>query len=191
MRKGKVERRTKETLISVTVNLDGSGKSVVNTGFTFFNHMITSLSTHSLIDIQLQAKGDLKHHLVEDVAICLGEALNKALGSRKGIVRFGFSIVPMDCSLAIAGLDLVKRPFYALNLKLRTKKIEDMMTEDILHFLQTFSNSIQANVHIMVQYGSNDHHKIEAAFKALALSLRKAISLDMKRRNFPSSKGVM
>jgi imidazoleglycerol-phosphate dehydratase len=186
-----VERRTKETLISVTVNLDGSGKSVVNTGFTFFNHMITSLSSHSLIDIQLQAKGDLKHHLVEDVAICLGEALNKALGSRKGIVRFGFSIVPMDCSLAIASLDLVKRPFYALNLKLRTKKIEDMMTEDIMHFLQTFSNSIHANVHIMVQYGSNDHHKIEAAFKALALSLRKAISLDMKRKNFPSSKGVM
>ena len=121
----------------------------------------------------------------------VGEALNKALGSRKGIVRFGFSIVPMDCSLAIASLDLVKRPFYALNLKLKTKKIEDMIMEDILHFLQTFSNSLQANVHIMVQYGSNDHHKIEAAFKALALSLRKAISLDMKRRNFPSSKGVM
>jgi len=153
--------------------------------------MLTSLATHSLIDINATVKGDLRHHAVEDLAICLGEALNKALGNREGIIRFGNAAAPMDCSLAFAAVDLVKRPYFKIDLKLRGKKIEDMPTEDINHFLETLATSLQANVHVFVQYGSNDHHKAEAAVKALALSLRQAIALDQRRKGVPSSKGVI
>jgi imidazoleglycerol-phosphate dehydratase len=149
------------------------------------------LATHSLIDITAKVKGDLKHHATEDLAICLGEALSKALGNREGISRFGYAAVPMDCSLAFAAVDLVKRPYAKVDLKLRGKKIEDMPTEDIYHFLETLTTALSANVHVWVEYGSNDHHKAEAAFKALALSLRQAVALDPRRKGVPSSKGVI
>ena len=191
MRKARIERRTKETEITISVNLDGEGRGVIHTECKFLDHMITALATHSLIDIEVVAQGDLKHHLIEDVAICLGECLNKALGKREGIIRFGYSLVPMDCSLAIASIDLVRRPYHMLNLKLRTKKIEDMMAEDFQHFLESFTKSFEVNLHLFIEYGSNDHHKAEAAIKALALSLRKAISFDRRRKNIPSSKGIM
>jgi len=191
MRADEVYRKTRETEVRVKVNLDAEGKADVNTGVAFLDHMITSLATHSLIDTTATVKGDLRHHIVEDLAICLGEAVSKALGNREGINRFGNAAVPMDCSLAFSAVDLVKRPYFKIDLKLRGKKIEDMPTEDINHFFETLATSLQANVHVFVQYGSNDHHKAEAAIKALALSLRQAIALDPRRKGVPSSKGVI
>jgi imidazoleglycerol-phosphate dehydratase len=191
MRKDGVYRKTKETEVSVKVNLDGTGKVEVKTGVPFLDHMVTSLATHSMIDITAKVTGDLRHHSVEDLAIGLGEALSKALGNREGIARFGYAAAPMDCSLAFAAVDLVKRPYFKIDLKLRGKKIEDMPTEDINHFLESLATSLCANVHVYVQYGSNDHHKAEAAVKALALSLRQAVAIDPKRKGVPSSKGVI
>ena len=191
MRADEVYRKTRETEVHVKVNLDSEGKADVNTGVSFLDHLITSLATHSLIDITAKVKGDLRHHAVEDLAICLGEALNKALGNREGITRFGYAAAPMDCSLAFSAVDLVKRPYSKIDLKLRGKKVEDMPTEDINHFFETLATSLSANVHVFVQYGNNDHHKAEAAIKALALSLRQAITLDSRRKGVPSSKGVI
>ena len=191
MRTEESYRKTKETEVKVYVNLDGEGKVVVNTAVPFLDHMLTSLATHSLIDITAAVKGDLVHHCVEDLAICLGEALNKALGTRDGIARFGNAVAPMDCSLAFAAVDLVKRPYFKIDLKLRGKKVEEMPTEDINHFFESLATALQANVHIFVEYGSNDHHKAEAATKALALSLRQAIAMDPRRKGVPSSKGVI
>ena len=191
MREDQVYRKTKETEVNLKVNLDGEGKVEAKTGISFFDHMLISLATHSLIDITAEVKGDLRHHSVEDLAIGLGEALNRALGNREGITRFGYAITPMDCSLAFAAVDLVKRPYSKVDLKLRGKKIEDMTTEDINHFFETLATSLCANIHIFVHYGSNDHHKAEAAIKALALSLRQAVAFDQRRRGVPSSKGVI
>jgi imidazoleglycerol-phosphate dehydratase len=191
VRKDEVYRKTKETEVSVKVNLDGEGKAAIKTGVPFLDHMVTSLATHSMIDITAKVTGDLRHHSVEDLAIGLGEALSKALGTREGIARFGYAAAPMDCSLAFAAVDLVKRPYFKIDLKLRGKKIEDMPTEDLNHFLESLATSLCANIHIFVQYGSNDHHKAEAAVKALALSLRQAVALDPGRKGVPSSKGVI
>jgi imidazoleglycerol-phosphate dehydratase len=191
MRTSEVYRKTRETEVQVKVNLDGEGKVSVATGVPFLDHMITSLATHSLIDITTSVKGDLVHHCVEDSAIGLGEALNKALGTREGITRFGSAGAPMDCSLAFAVVDLVKRPYFKIDLKLRGKKVENMPTEDISHFFESFATSLGSNVHVYVEYGSNDHHKAEAAVKALALSLRQAVAIDPRRKGVPSSKGVI
>lgn len=191
MRMSKVYRKTRETEVLMKVNLDSDGKADVDTGVVFFNHLLTSLATHSFIDITAKVKGDLRHHAIEDVAICLGEALKKALGDREGINRFGFAVVPMDCSLAFAAVDLVKRPYAKIDLKLKGKKIEDMPSEDIQHFLETLTSSLQANIHLWVQYGANDHHKAEAIVKALALSLKQAIAMEPRRKGVPSSKGVI
>jgi imidazoleglycerol-phosphate dehydratase len=191
MRTKEVHRKTRETEVKVKVNLDGEGKADVKTGMRFLDHMVTSFATHSLIDLTAKVTGDLKHHSVEDLAICLGEAVNKALGTREGLTRFGYAAAPMDCSLAFAAVDLVKRPYFKIDLKLRGKKVEDMATEDINHFFQSFATSLAANVHLFTQYGSNDHHKAEAAVKALALSLRQAVAMDPRRKGVPSSKGVI
>ncbi len=191
MRKGEVYRKTKETEVRVKVNLDGTGKVVADTGVSFLDHIMTSLATHSMIDITAKVAGDLRHHSVEDLALGLGEALSKALGTREGIARFGYAAAPMDCSLAFATVDLVKRPYFKIDLKLRGKKIEDTPTEDINHFFESLATSLCANLHIYLQYGSNDHHKAEAAVKALALSLRQAVALDLRRKGVPSSKGVI
>lgn len=191
MRKSKVSRKTRETQVVIEVNLDSEGRADIRTGVAFLDHLITSLATHSLIDITARVKGDLRHHVVEDVAICLGETLKKALDDRKGISRFGSAAVPMDCSLAFSAIDLAKRAYAKIDLKLRGKKIEDMPSEDIHHFLETLASSLQANIHVWIQYGNNDHHKAEAAFKALALSLKQAVATEPRRRGVPSSKGVI
>jgi imidazoleglycerol-phosphate dehydratase len=191
MRTDEVYRKTRETEVTVKVNLDGEGKIEVETGVSFFDHLITSFATHSLIDLTSKVKGDLKHHAIEDLAIGLGEALNKALANREGITRFGYAAVPMDDSLAFAAIDLVKRPYAVIDLKLRGKKIEDMATEDIVHFFETLATSLSANIHVWVQYGGNDHHKAEAAIKALALAFKQAIALDPRRKGIPSSKGAI
>ena len=191
MRTDEVYRKTKETEVTAKVNLDGEGKNDIATGVAFFDHLLTSFATHSLIDVTAKVKGDLKHHSIEDLAIGLGEALGKALGTREGIARFGYAMVPMDDSLASAAVDLVKRPYAVINLKLKGKKVEDMATEDIVHFFETLSTSLCANIHVWTEYGGNDHHKAEAAIKALALSLKQAVAMDPRRKGIPSSKGAM
>jgi imidazoleglycerol-phosphate dehydratase len=191
MRTEEVYRKTKETEVTVKVNLDGEGKVTAETGVAFFDHLLTSFATHSLIDLTAKVKGDLKHHSIEDLAIGLGEAFRKALGDREGITRFGTATVPMDESLASAAVDLVKRPYAVIDLKLRGKKIEDMATEDIVHFFETLATSLSANIHVWTLYGGNDHHKAEAAVKALALSLKQAVAIDPRRKGVPSSKGAM
>lgn len=191
MRAAEVSRKTRETEVQVTVNLDALGMAEVDTGIAFLNHLITTLATHSLIDIKAKVRGDLKHHAAEDVAICLGEAIRKALGGGEGLTRFGFAAAPMDCSLVFAAVDLIKRPYAKIDLKLKGKKIEDMPCEDIHHFLETLAFSMQANIHIWTQYGNNDHHKAEAAFKALALALKQAVIIDPRKKGVPSSKGVI
>jgi len=191
MRTDQVYRKTRETEVTIKVNLDGEGKIEVETGIGFFDHLLNSFATHSLIDITAKVKGDLKHHAIEDLAIGLGEALSKALGNREGISRFGYAAVPMDEALAFAAVDLVKRPYAVINLKLRGKKVEDMQAEDIVHFFETLASSLSANIHVWTEYGGNDHHKVEAGIKALSLCLKQAIGMDTRRTGVPSSKGVI
>lgn len=191
MRTAEVSRKTCETDVYLKVNLDGSGLAEVATGVSFLDHMLKTLATHSLIDITARATGDLRHHTIEDISICLGQALRGALGDSVGIRRFGYAIVPMDCSLALAAVDLSNRPYANICLMVEESKVEDMPSEDFDHFLETLAASLRANIHVRVQYGANDHHKVEAAFKALALSLRLALSVDPGRSRVPSSKGVI
>lgn len=191
MRTGKTTRKTLETSVKVEVDLDGEGRCEAETGIKYLDHMINTLSKHSLIDMKVKASGDLKHHVVEDTAITLGEALSKALGDRKGVFRFGYATVPMDDASASVSLDLVKRPYSIVSLKMERERVEDMVKEDIQHFLQSLIQSLEATVHIHVDYGEDDHHKVEAAFKALALALRQAVSLDVRRSSPPSAKGIM
>jgi imidazoleglycerol-phosphate dehydratase len=191
VRTGKTTRKTLETSVKVEVDLDGEGRCEAETGIKYLDHMINTLSKHSLIDMKVKASGDLKHHVVEDTAITLGEALSKALGDRKGVFRFGYATVPMDDAAASVSLDLVKRPYSIVSLKMERERVEDMVKEDIQHFLQSLIQSLEATVHIHVDYGEDDHHKVEAAFKALALALRQAVSLDVRRSSPPSAKGVM
>ena len=191
MRSAKTKRKTLETSIKIKVVIDGEGICEVNTGIRYLNHMINTLSKHSLIDLKIKAKGDLQHHIVEDVALALGDTISKALDKRERINRFGNAIVPMDGSLASVSLDLVKRPYSRIYLNIEHEIVEDMVRDDIQHFLQSFIQSLEATVHINVEYGEDDHHKVEAAFKALALSLRQAVMLDIRRKSPPSAKGVM
>ena len=191
MRVSKVIRKTRETEVSINVNLDSNGKTNIKTGTAFLDHMLSSFATHSLIDVMIEAKGDLKHHIIEDVAICLGESLRKALGDGTGINRFGFSIVPMDDALAFSAIDLVRRLHTKIDLKLNGNVVEDMPCEDINHFFETLASNLEANIHLWIKYGVNDHHKVEAAIKALALSIKYAIAIDPRRKDIPSSKGVI
>jgi len=193
-RSAEVTRKTKETDITVRVSMDGTGRAVAKTGVAFLDHMLHSLATHSLMDVTVRAKGDLQHHTVEDVAITLGKAIDKALGDRVGIRRFGDAIVPMDDALALASVDLVKRPYSVLDLKLQRVMLEDAPKEDLEHFFGSIAQALEATVHVKVLEGSNDHHKFEAAIKAFALALREAAAPDPRRakmRGPPSSKGSM
>jgi len=188
-REAQYQRTTRETNIKANVNLDGTGVSQINSDVAFLNHMLTSLSTHSMIDLTLDAKGDLQHHIIEDIAICLGTAIRQALREQPEITRFGSASVPMDCSLATCALDLGNRPYHFIDLKIEHPEIEGTSSENLTHFFESLATELRANIHIKVQYGKNDHHKAEAAFKALALCLRQALSLDPKRVGAPSSKG--
>jgi len=193
-RSGEVTRKTKETDIMVRVALDGTGRAEAKTGVAFLDHMLHSLATHSLMDLTVRAKGDLQHHTVEDVGITLGKAIGEALGDRAGIRRFGDAVVPMDDALALAAVDLVKRPFSVLDLRLERVTLEDAPREDLEHFFGSLAQALEATVHIKVLEGSNDHHKFEAAIKAFALALREAAAPDPRRAKMkgpPSSKGSM
>jgi imidazoleglycerol-phosphate dehydratase len=192
MRNAEIDRKTKETHVQVSVSLDGKGSAVNQTQVRFLDHMLNSLATHSLIDLEVKAEGDLQHHIVEDVALALGSALNKALGDRSGIQRFGYSIVPMDDALALAAVDLVRRPFASVRLLIERTMIEDTPREDLDHFLPSLSTTLEATLHVKVLEGVNDHHKVEAAFKAFSIALGNAIAFDTRRSlQAPSSKGVM
>ena len=191
MRTGRSERKTRETSIMAEVNLDGCGEAEIETPLGFLNHMLVSLSFHSVIDIRLRASGDLSHHIVEDSALCLGKAISEALAGLEAINRFGYAMVPMDCSLARCALDLGGRPYQIVRLGLKSPSLEDVAAEDLSHFIESLAISLSANIHLYVEYGGNDHHKAEAAFKALALSLRQAVAPDPRRRAAPSSKGVI
>jgi len=192
MRSAELERKTKETSVQIFVLLDGTGAVEAQTGIRFLDHMIQSLATHSLIDINVKAKGDLQHHVVEDTGLTLGSALNTALGDRKGIRRFGHAIVPMDDALAVSAVDLVRRPYASIQFMLERPVIEDTPREDLEHFFSSLSTALEATIHVKVSEGRNDHHKIEAGFKSFALALREAAAPDPKRMDqLPTSKGMM
>jgi imidazoleglycerol-phosphate dehydratase len=188
---GNSVRTTKETKVKVSVEIDGSGESIVKSGVPLVDHLIVTLATHSLMNIQVEAAGDLVHHVVEDAAIVLGAAISEALGNRNGIMRFGYALVPMDEALAIASVDLVRRSSSCVDLKITGPHIEEVSSQDLTHFLSSLATSLEATLHVRVQYGENDHHKVEAAFKALALSLRQACTVDASRSGPPSSKGAL
>jgi len=192
-RKSSINRSTKETSVSVSVNLDGTGKTTIQTGIDFLDHLITAFGKHGMIDLKVNAKSNdkIKHHLIEDTAITMGLAIDKALGTRSGITRFSYASVPMDESLAEASIDLVKRPFWKLVLSINQNTIEDISKEDLEHFFQSFLQNLNSCVHLTVKYGDNDHHKVEAAIKSLAVAFREASSYDKKQKGIPSTKGSM
>jgi len=192
-RLGRINRKTKETEVSVTVNLDGNGKISVKTGVSFLDHLITSLGKHAMLDLTLKAvsKDGIAHHLIEDTAIALANAIDLALGNRSSITRFGHASVPMDESLAEASLDLVKRQYHKIDLGIERNQIEGISKEDLEHFFRSFAQNLNICIHITVKYGKNDHHKIEAAIKAFAVAWRAAASNDKKQKGIPSTKGAM
>ena len=195
MRKGKVERNTKETKISCSINLDGTGKANISTGIGFFDHMLELFVHHSLIDMNLKVLGDTNvdyHHSVEDTAYGIALATNEALGDKSGINRYGFFYVPMDECLSRCVIDFSGRPELVWKVKLGLEKIGEMDTELFLEFFKAFTNESKCNLHIENIYGQNNHHIIESCFKAFAKSYRIAIEVDLRRENqIPSSKGIL
>ena len=195
MRKEKIDRNTKETQISCSVNLDGTGSSNISTNIGFLDHMLEILSHHSLIDIDMIVRGDTNvdlHHSVEDSGYSLAQAIIKALGEKKGIKRYGFFYIPMDECLSRCVLDFSGRPELVWNVKLGLKKIGEMDTELFPEFFKAFSNESKCNLHIENLYGKNNHHIIESCFKAFAKSLRTSVEIDERAKNtIPSSKGIL
>ena len=194
-RVAKIGRKTKETEISLELNLDGTGQSTIATGVGFFDHMLTHLSKHSLIDLAVSAKGDTHiddHHTVEDISLVLGTALEQALGDKAGIFRYGWASVPMEDTLAHVALDLSGRPAFVFNVSFPSKKIKTFDVELIHESLRSLANTAKMNLHINVPYGNNSHHIAESIFKALAKSLRQAIAQDPRAAGgIPSTKGTL
>ena len=192
-RTSNIKRETKETDVSVSVNIDGVGKTSIKTEISFLDHLITSFGKHALIDLNVNAKSkdSIQHHLIEDTAITIGQAIDKALGNRTGITRFSYASVPMDESLAETSIDLVKRPYSKLELNTKSNKTEDMSQEDIVHFFQSLLQNLNSCIHTTVKYGKNDHHKIEAAIKSLAVAFRIAAAKEKRQKGIPSTKGAM
>jgi len=194
-RQGKVERKTKETEIAVSVDLDGSGRSEISTGIGFLDHMLEQLSRHSLIDLKVKAKGDLHidfHHTTEDTGICIGEAVAKALGDRTGIRRWGEATVPMDETLTRVALDASNRPYLIWKVNFSKPKLGEMDTELFKEWFQAFAQHAGLTLHIENLYGENNHHIVESCFKGLARSLRQAIEIDPRKSDaVPSTKGVL
>jgi imidazoleglycerol-phosphate dehydratase len=191
-RTAKIHRKTKETDVTLDLNLDGLGKYEIDTGVGFLDHMLSHLSKHGKIDLNVKAKGDLNvdaHHTVEDVAICLGESLIKALGDKKGISRYGHSSVPMEETLADVSVDLSGRPNCIYNVEYRTDKIGDFDVECLEEMLRSFSNNGKFNLHINVPYGTNSHHIAEAIFKGLGQALAEAVKI--VGTDVPSTKGQL
>lgn len=192
-RKARIERVTKETAVTVQVNIDGTGKTSVKTGLSFIDHLVTAIGKHAMIDITLSGKSSdgIVHHLAEDVAIALAQTIDKALGDRAKIARFGYALVPMDEALAYVSIDLIKRQYQKVELKLIRDSIEGVPREDLEHFARSLVQNLNACTHVVVHYGDNDHHKVEAALKAFAVALRMATAIDNRRKGVPSTKGAM
>jgi imidazoleglycerol-phosphate dehydratase len=194
-RTGKVERKTKETEIAVSVDLDGSGRSEISTGIGFLDHMLDQLSRHSLIDLTVKAKGDLHidfHHTTEDTGICIGEAVGKALGERTGIRRWGEATVPMDETLTRVALDASNRPYLIWKVAFSKPKLGEMDTELFKEWFQAFAQHAGLTLHIENLYGENNHHIVESCFKGVARALRQAIEIDPRKSDaVPSTKGVL
>ena len=195
MRKASINRKTKETSISVEVNLDGTGKSNIKTSIGFLDHMLEQIAKHSLIDISLEAKGDLHidlHHTTEDSGIALGEALKEALGDKKGIKRYASATIPMDETLSRVSLDLSNRPYLVWNVKLAVEKLGEMDTELFKEWYHAFAQSAGITLHVENIYGENSHHIIESCYKGLARALRDAVQIDSRIQDIiPSTKGTI
>jgi len=194
-RSARVERNTSETRIAIDLTIEGSGKYRVATGIRFFDHMLELFTRHGAFDIALKCEGDLdvdQHHTVEDVGIALGEAFDRALGEKRGILRAGYFVMPMDETLAVAALDLSGRAACAVEAKVRARLVGDLQSELVTDFFEAFARGARANVHIKVLYGRSNHHKIEAIFKAFARALRVACSRDKQLgQMLPSTKGLL
>jgi len=190
-----VERSTSETRISIGLTIEGRGMYKVSTGIRFFDHMLELFTRHGAFDLDLSCKGDLdvdQHHTVEDVGIALGEAFDRALGDKRGILRAGYFLMPMDETLAIAAVDLSGRPAFAVDTRVRTRLVGDLQSELITDFFEGFARGARANVHVKTMYGRSSHHKIEAIFKAFARALRVACSRDKQLGGMlPSTKGLL
>jgi imidazoleglycerol-phosphate dehydratase len=196
LRRARIDRRTTETQITVRLNLDGHGRYDVRTGLRFFDHMLELVTRHGGFDLTLAAKGDLDvdaHHTVEDVGIALGEAVLQALGTKRGINRAGYFLMPMDETLAVAAIDLSGRPFAVVDLSsVRAAQVGDLPTELVQDFFEGFAAAARANVHVKVLYGRSSHHQIEAVFKAFARALRVACAKDRRlAKMLPSTKGLL
>ena len=194
-RVGMITRDTTETKINLRLNLDGQGTYTVSTGIRFFDHMLELFTRHGGFDLELECKGDLdvdQHHTVEDVGIALGEAFLQALGDKRGILRAGYFVMPMDETLAVAAVDLSGRTAYAIDDQVNVPLVGDLQTELVTDFFEGFARGAKSNVHIKVLYGRSNHHKIEASFKAFARALRGACSRDERMRELlPSTKGLL
>ncbi len=193
-RKAIVSRVTKETKISLKLNLDGEGKSRIDSSIPFLDHMLTLFSRHSLIDLEIKARGDLKvdyHHTVEDIGICLGEAIRKALGNKQGINRFGSKILPMDEALVSVSIDVSNRPLLVFNVPLKKGKSGDFNLELVEEFLQALASQARITLHLNLVYGRNFHHVAESIFKTLARTLAEAVSLNKRVKGIPSTKGKL
>ena len=194
-RKAKISRKTKETSINVEVNIDGKGKYKIDTGIGFLNHMLEQLSKHSLIDLNVQAKGDTHidlHHTTEDVGIAIGECIKKASNKFKGIKRYAHALIPMDETLSRVAIDVSNRPYLIWKVKLKVEKLGEMDTELFKEWFQAFSQTAGVTLHIENIYGDNSHHIIESCFKGLARTLRAALEIDPRTKNvIPSTKGSL
>ncbi len=190
-----IHRKTNETDVRVRLNLDGRGTSRIATGIRFFDHMLELVARHGAFDLVVEARGDLdvdQHHTVEDTGIALGEAVRKALGTKRGILRAGYFLMPMDETLAAAAVDLSGRPYCVCRMKIAAKRVGDFQTELAEDFFQGFAQAARANVHLRVVYGRSSHHQVEAVFKAFARALRFAVARDRRlRRVLPSTKGLL
>jgi imidazoleglycerol-phosphate dehydratase len=195
MRKANLRRTTKETDIRVRINLDGLGRAHISTGIRFFDHMLEQIARHGGLDLELQAKGDLdvdQHHTVEDVGIALGEAVKHALGSKRGILRAGYFLMPMDDCLAAAALDFSGRMYCVCKWKISAARVGDFQTELLEDFFRAFAQAASANVHLSLVYGRSSHHQVESIFKAFAKALRFAVTRDKQlRKVLPSTKGML
>ena len=193
-RRAEVSRKTRETQITLRLDLDGEGRGDVESPIGFLNHMLALLARHASVDLAVKAAGDTDvdpHHTVEDIGICLGQALAEALGPKEGIARFGCAAVPMDESLAQVSLDLSGRPFLVYQVEFPGERVGEFETELVRDFLQAFATHARMTLHVRVPYGSNDHHIAEAVFKALARALKTAVARDPRVRGAPSTKGVL
>ena len=193
-RQAEVTRKTGETDITIRLNLDGTGKTSIQTGIGFFDHMLNSFARHGLFDLEVQAKGDLEvdcHHTIEDTGIVLGQAIRKAVGDKKGIVRYGTCILPMDEALVLCSLDLSGRPYYVSDAEFPTEKVGEMDTQMVKEFFYAISYSAGMNLHFKILSGSNSHHMIEGMFKAFAKALDMATTQDPRITDVLSTKGSL